>query len=119
MAVSSTVQLRGYISSLPSGSGSLSPTDFTNTDAPLQRTQVVLASGDNTITVPTKARGCIIIFGSASTTTKKLKGVAGDTGVTLSKTGFNFIQFEATPPASFIINSSATDTAILTEIVFV
>jgi hypothetical protein len=119
MAVSATVQLRGYISSLPGGSRAIAPTDYTNTAAPVAVTQVTLASGDNTITVPAGSRGVIIIFASGSTTTKKLKGVGGDTGVTLDKTGYNFIRFETSPPANFIINSSVADTSNITEIIFV
>lgn len=118
MAISSTIQLRGYISGLLAGSRSISPTDQTNADAPNQVTQVTLASGDNTITVPTKARGCIINFASTSTTTKTLKGAAGDTGIVLDRTGWNVLKFYSTPPASFIINSSAADTGLLTEITF-
>lgn len=118
MAISATVQLRGFFSGLGIGSRSISPTDLTDTTSPAQVTQITLASGDNTIAVPSTADGCIIIFDSSSTTVKTLKGAAGDTGIVLSKTKWNVITFDTTPPANIIINSGAADTSKVTEITF-
>lgn len=118
MPARSQIDLRGLFESLPSGSRSIAPTSLVNSDAPYGVTQITLASGDNTITIPTKATGCIIAFDPTSTTVKTLKGVGGDTGVVLAKAKWNVITFDSTPPANFIINSGAADTSKLTEIMF-
>ncbi len=47
-------------------------------------TTLALAAGDNTIAVPSGAATMLLIPPSASVLTKKLKGVGGDTGFTLS-----------------------------------
>src|SRR5712672_2440886 len=51
-----------------------------------QNQLVNLASGANTITVPTSARAVTIIPPSGNITTITLKGVTGDTGVSLHLT---------------------------------
>ena len=45
---------------------------------------VTLASGDNTLTVPPGSLGLLIVPSSTSTVVKKLKGIGGDTGFTIS-----------------------------------
>jgi hypothetical protein len=80
-------------------------------------TEVTLASGANTITVPTNAAGCVIIPPSGNTQTLTLKGVTGDTGIALSKTNPFMLAFDSTPPASFVITAGALTTGI-TAIIF-
>jgi len=118
MALRSLIQLRGYIESLAGGSKNIVPADITNATPPEAETELVLASGDNTITIPALADGCIIIFASTSTTTKTLKGVGGDTGIAVTKNSWLVLTFHTTPPANFIINSSAVDTGLYTRIIF-
>lgn len=118
MALRSLIQLRGLLEGLPAGSINIAPTDIQNNTPPSFTLQDTMASGDNTILVPAKAYGCIIIFDATSTTVKKIKGVAGDTGIVLAKTKWNVLTFDTTPPASFIINSSALDTGKLTTVIF-
>lgn len=118
MAAASEISLRGTISALPEGSRSIAPSNLNNSNAPIQVTQITLASGDNTITVPASAVGAVIIFDILSTTVKKLKGAAGDTGVVLSKNKWSVLSFDSAPLADFIINSSATDTGKITTIHF-
>ena len=118
MAITSTVQLRGYFSGLLAGSRSVSPTDFSNAAAPSSVIQVTLASGANTITIPTGCRAVLIAFDTTSTTTKTLKGVTGDTGILLDPVGWNFLRFAASPPSNFVITASAADTSKNTEITF-
>lgn len=66
------------------------------------------AAGDNTVTVPiTKAGGVLIRPPDANTSVLKLKGAAGDTGITISKVGWTLITFDTAPMASFILNSAA------------
>lgn len=70
-----------------------------------------LAAGNNTITVPTATgvtvKGATIIPPAANTEDIILKGVAGDTGVTLSRTDPTSIAFE-TAPTDFVLNASGT-----------
>ncbi len=125
MAATSVVKISGYVTDdLQTGSRAINVPDYTNLVAPgAYSVTVELGSGDNTIAPPnistsSVARGVIIIFDPTSTTTKKLKGNAGDTGVILRKNGMNFLSFDDAPPAGFIINSSAADTDKATQIIF-
>lgn len=113
-----TIQLRGFFEDLISGSKSISPADLVHTTPPLAETQLVLASGDNTITVPSTAVGCIILFDPTSTAIKKLKGAGGDTGIIVSRQLWIVLTFDTTPIANFIINSSVVDTGKTTTVVF-
>lgn len=63
-----------------------------------------LASGANTITVPTGAtvKGVILQPPSDNEETITLKGVTGDTGIALSLTGPSFLCFE-TAPSTFVL----------------
>lgn len=55
-------------------------------------TGVALASGFNTITVPTGATCVIITFPVGNATAVTLKGLTGDTGIPLNPTGTNVLQ---------------------------
>lgn len=126
MAVAVNVTIYGLVSGLQSGQKIVGPYTVTINGTPSdltsgQTTSLVLANGDNTITIPsTSCSAAIISFSSGSVTTKKLKGVGGDTGITLNGTGVNVISFPGggATAASFIINSSALDTNQATEILF-
>jgi len=117
MAITSQISLRGFFTGLLSGSRSIAPGDQGTSDAPSQVTQVILQSGANTIIVPSKARGVIIVFDNAATSIKTLKGITGDTGIEIGINGWVVLPFDSTPPASFVITSNALDT-VLTEITF-
>ena len=119
MAIESRIKIVGQVISGPEGAIDINTSEFVNSDAPLATTQVNLQAGDNTILVPTKSRGVIMFFDPASTQVKKIKGAGGDTGVQINKTGIHYLQFDAAPPASFIINSVALDGALLSRFVFV
>lgn len=120
MSATGTITISGSIEDLPGGSKTIGPITIDLTAASGVTTDLVLASGDNTITLPTAVvpTGCIIVFDSTSTTTKKLKGVAGDTGITVKKTGVCVMTFDASPPTNFIINASAADTGKVTSVIF-
>lgn len=114
----SRVSVRGFISGLPSGSRSLVSREIENASCPGQVESIILTTGDNTIDVPTTSKGCIITFAEGSTSTKKLKGAGGDTGIELNQAGVNMLQFPPTPPTVIIINSSTIDTGNRTLIEF-
>lgn len=125
MAAQASLTIQGSVTGVATGSKTLGPvtiTQGTPTDAnaaPI--TSVILASGDNTITIPsTTCVAAVIQFASGSTTTKKLKGHADDVGIIVTKNGPVLLSFAASgAPASFIINSSALDTANTTTVFWI
>lgn len=65
-----------------------------------------LASGDNTITLPTGGsvvKSATIIPPSGNTQSITIKGVTGDTGLVLSLTEPTTLTFKATPATTFLI----------------
>ncbi|MGZ4518845.1 MAG: hypothetical protein ACXVGB_00305 [Mycobacteriaceae bacterium] len=117
MAATASISISGSITGLPDGDKTVGPVAISSAAAVGDSESIILANGDNTVTPPARATGCIIVFDPTSTTTKTLKGVGGDTGVPLKKTGANLLTFELAHGA-FIINSSAADTGLYTTITF-
>jgi len=80
------------------------------TDSPCYQQIVTLASGNNTISVPDvedfTVHGLAIVPPTANEVEPVLKGVNGDTGVSLSSTQVSVVQLGATPPASIVLNVS-------------
>ena len=107
--------IQGVQTGIPEGSKTVSLTVTMGTVGTV--TDVVLASGANTVTVPTGAAGCLIIPPSANTVALTLKGVGADTGVAISPSAPCLLTFPATPPANFVINA-ASATSGSTEISF-
>jgi len=108
MAAKGAFSISGNITGLPGGSIAIGPLGITINPAvsgsSLQSKD--LASGDNTITVPTGAVAMIFVPPSANTQTITLKGNAGDTGVPLSKTLPQAIMLGASPVV--ILNAGNT-----------
>ena len=77
-----------------------------NSNSPIQNELKNLASGVNTITVPTTAGGVIMQPLTSNTFTITLKGIAGDTGVLLAKTAPSILTFDNPPPATFVLTTS-------------
>ena len=78
-----------------------------NTASPGMIEIKTLASGDNTITVPTGGTtptACTLLPPAGNTATIKIKGVTGDTGVSL----------HLTDPSTFALNSSVTTFLLVT-----
>lgn len=70
----------------------------TNTDSPGQHQVITLASGANTITVPTGGttpKAVTIVKPSGNTTSITFKGVTGDTGVRLHDTDPDSISLDS------------------------
>lgn len=122
MAASASVTLSGYISNTPTTGGrQIGPLTATSAAANGQVQQIVLQAGANTITVPTvpAPSGVIIQLPSTNTSETTLKGITGDTGIDIGKVGFVVLPFNtASLPASFVLTSVATQTALTTEITF-
>lgn len=121
MTASASIRIEGQITSLPGGSQKIGPIDIVSASASGQVQWIVLQSGANTITVPASPApsGCIIVLPSANTAVTTLKGVSGDTGIAIGKTTTTLLNWDSTAaPASFVLNSAATQTALATEIRF-
>ncbi len=73
---------------------------------------VALTSGDNTLTVPPGSQGLVLVPPSSSVVAKKLKGVGGDTGFTLSATLPSVLML---PPgtATVLINAASSETVLI------
>ena len=85
MTIVPTVALQS-LNTIPVSSGSVNINVQWQITAPVDsRTLQTLASGANTIAVPTGATICIITPPTTNTNTLTLKGVTGDTGVLISK----------------------------------
>jgi hypothetical protein len=116
-----SVNVSGVFAGLPTGSRQIGPLTISAANANGQVQEVVLASGANTITVPTvpATTGCIIVLPSTNTAVVTLKGVSGDTGIAIGKTTTTLLNWDSTAaPSSFVLNSAATQTGLTTEILF-
>ena len=121
MAAAASVSVTGTITGLPTGARAIGALTSTSAAANGVVTQVVLVSGANTITIPSSPAptGCIVKLPSDNTAVVTLKGVSGDTGIAIGKTTWFVLTWDPTAvPASFVLNSAATQTGKITEITF-
>jgi len=121
MAAQASVSLYGQITGTPLGNQVIGPLTATSAAACGQVQELVLQSGANTITVPTTPapNGVIIVLPATNTAETTLKGVTGDTGVDIGKTGWAVLPFNtASLPASFVLTSASTQTGLYTYIQF-
>lgn len=79
-------------------------------------TKVALASGLNTITIPTGTSLIIVQLPIGNTQTVTLKGVTGDTGILLLKTGV--AMFQPDPADTTFVLTAGGAIAVLTTITF-
>ena len=84
MAITGTITVKGELVGTPSGRKDLEFSYIISAGIGDVQT-LTLASGNNTITPPTGSTLCIITPPTANTTTMFLKGVGGDTGVTIAR----------------------------------
>lgn len=121
MAAAASVSVSGTLTSTATGSRVIGPLTATSAAANGQVQQIALASGANTITIPASPAptGVVIKLPSDNTQVTTLKGVTGDTGIAIGKTGWFVLCFDPTAvPASFVLTSAAAQTAKFTEIIF-
>lgn len=86
---------------------------MTNASAPNGGTvDVALAAGNNVITLPTGAIGVVISPPTSSTNAKIIKGVAGDTGITIRPNAPMMLTFGAAVTV-FSIDSAGIETIAL------
>lgn len=77
---------------------------------------VTLNAGNNTVTLPTApglSGGLIMTPPAGNIQTLTLKGVNGDTGITLHPTASQFLAFPAAPQATFVLNAGGTITGMV------
>lgn len=119
MATRSLASFRALLESLPGGSKSVVPTDMQNNTPPEHEVQQTLNDGDNTISIPTLAIGCLVIFADGSTYEKTLKYNAGDAGFPLRLTGWIVLTFSAVgAPTGFIINIASAEASEIVRVIF-
>lgn len=120
MAATASVLIRGEVSS-PNSSKVIGPITITSVAANEVVFALALANGDNVITIPSlpAPKGCVISLPSDNDQVVTLKGVGGDTGIAIGKTGTVVLAFDPLAlPASFILNSAAAQVGKITEISF-
>lgn len=83
----------------------------TNATAPGQVEKKDLSSGNNTITVPSGAKGLTIKPPAANAQTLTLKGVNGDTGVAIHKTDPTSLGLET--GATVVLNAGGSVTGVV------
>lgn len=121
MTASANIAISGTISGLSTGSRTIGPITLSSAAASGHVQQIVLQSGANTITLPTAVApsGCIITLPSTNTAVVTLKGISGDTGIAIGKTTTTVLNWDSTAaPTSFVLNSAATQTGLVTEITY-
>lgn len=90
MAITHHVQIRISSTGLLGGESGVD-LSITLTDADFDRSKLTLDSGDNTIAVPTTGQAILFIPPTTNTETIQLKGVTGDTGITLDPAKPSFL----------------------------
>lgn len=86
---------------------------FINTQASGDKQTVFLSSGDNILSPPSNCKGLIIVAPDNSSVVLKLKGAAGDTGITIRPDGTQSLEFSDSGPGTIIINAASSVTVEL------
>ena len=103
-----SVTIAGQLTATPAGTVSVGPYNLAPTSTNnYQSTAVTLASGANTITVPSWATAILIEPSTANVVALTLKGVTGDTGVALGLTAPSLCSFPASPPATVVLTAAS------------
>lgn len=118
-----TFTLTGGDNGLPGGSRTFGPITIQGAAVIGEVLDLALASGDNTVAVPTGAVAVVIIPPSGNTTTLKVRSSlnSGDAGLPINcgtSTGYFLYQFPASAPTSVIITAGAAISAF-TEVWFI
>lgn len=108
-----TVTITGLSASEPAGQRILGPLSIQGSIVVGDTQSGALASGDNTIAIPSGAVGVVIVPPATGTATLKYRTSlnASDTGLSISPTQPFVHVFPSPAPTSVIINASAPQTA--------
>lgn len=121
MAATATVTLNGSITGLPTGAVSIGTLTASSANSNGGVQQVVLGSGNNTFIIPTAPApsGVIVQLPATNTSVVTFKGVTGDTGIAIGKTGWFVIPFDPTAvPNSFVLSSVSAQTGKYTYVTY-
>lgn len=119
MASAGVITVSGSITSLPQGAWTVGPFTITpNTSGNYVQTEITLASGNNTITVPSWTVFMAIVPPSSNTQTLTLKGITGDTGFQIAETVPTFLSFQASAAPSTLVITAGGATSSPTNIIF-
>lgn len=114
-----SVIIQGQLTGIPPGYINVGPfTIAPNTSNNYTERADTLASGNNTIPVPSWASGVIISPNGANTTALTLKGANADTGIPLGEVQPTLINFPGTPPANLILDAASTFSTLTSFIFF-
>lgn len=117
--MTSSLTVSGAVVGMLSGEKFVGPISSTNANTVSSIVNVTLASGDNTIAIPTNAVVVLIVLSSSISQTIKVRTNLDSGGCTLGNP--NYAPFTVIPvpsnATSLIINSSAT-TSAPTEVTF-
>jgi hypothetical protein len=120
-SMSGYVAISGLIYGTTAGTVTVGPyTVAANTDNNFDSSTVSIATGENTISVPSWAVGVSILTPQAGTQNLVLKGASGDTGIVIAPNQACLLNFDTvTPdvPSSFVLDNPGSD-AVPTQITF-
>lgn len=119
MTANASVSLSGDVTGASSGSKKLLAT-ITSAAASMHTQSIKLANGFNAISVPTDpaTTGVLIKLPADNTLAVVLKGITGDTGIAIGKTGFVVLTWDSTAaPTTFGLTAAGAHSAA-TEISF-
>lgn len=114
---SGTITVTGLSASEPAGEREFGPLTIVGTQVIGETLAVPLAQGDNTFSVPAASVAALIIApaNGAANLTLRTNLNSGDAGLPFNGVGAPFVYpFGSSTPSSFIINSSAAQSAPLT-----
>lgn len=105
-----SVAISGAITGLPTGSFVIAPPVISSEASVSEVRTVALATGNNTINIPTGATAVIITPPLANTKQLTFKGVTGDTGLRIARNHPTLVALETqepTIPTSFVLNAQS------------
>lgn len=111
MAGTATITVSGTLVGGTTGAETMAVNSIVNTSAVEFVQFVSLANGANTITIPAASKGLYLIMAPGNTSVITLKGVSGDTGFPIGKTGIFVWQFDTSPPANFVVTVTTSTTS--------
>ncbi len=121
MAATASISLQATITGTPGGTQAISLGESSVAANSTVQT-LVLASGDNTFTLPTTPAPtmAIIVLPLTNAVVTKFKGAAGDTGMVMKPAGgWMILNFNtASLPTSFVLNAASAHTAGLNTTVY-
>jgi hypothetical protein len=109
MAAAGVITVSGSVTGIPTGSITFAGS-ITSSAAVGEVLSIVLASGDNTISVPSGTTTVYFQPPVGNAIALKLKGAGGDTGVTISKVNLSIFSLDASQ-TSLIINAGSAFSA--------